>query len=72
MRILILGAGKMGSFFTDLLSFDHEVAVYDNDPQRLRFLYNTQRFISLSEVDAFDPELVINAVSLKFTLQVFD
>lgn len=72
MRILILGAGKMGSFFTDLLSFDHEVAVYDNDPQRLRFLYNTQRFISLNEVDAFDPELVINAVSLKFTLQVFD
>lgn len=62
----------MGSFFTDLLSFDHEVAVYDNDPQRLRFLYNTQRFTSLNEVDAFDPELVINAVSLKFTLQVFD
>ena len=56
MRILILGAGKMGSFFTDLLSFDHEVAVYDNDPQRLRFLYNTQRFTSLDEVDAFNPE----------------
>ena len=48
----------MGSFFTDLLSFDHEVAVYDNDPQRLRFLYNTQRFISLNEVDAFDPECI--------------
>ncbi|MCR5180702.1 MAG: prephenate dehydrogenase/arogenate dehydrogenase family protein [Bacteroidaceae bacterium] len=72
MRILILGAGKMGSFFVDLLSFDHEVAVYDNDPHRLRFLYNTQRFTSLDEVDAFDPELVINAVSLKYTLQVFD
>ena len=65
MRILILGAGKMGSFFTDLLSFDHEVAVYEIDPRRLRFLYNT-------EVDAFNPELVINAVSLKYTLQVFD
>ena len=72
MRILILGAGKMGSFFVDLLSFDHEVAVYDNDPKRLRFLYNTQRFTSIDEVDAFDPELVINAVSLKYTLQVFD
>ena len=24
MKILILGAGKMGSFFVDLLSFDHE------------------------------------------------
>ncbi|GAY26864.1 prephenate dehydrogenase/arogenate dehydrogenase family protein, partial [Prevotella sp. MGM1] len=27
MRILVLGAGKMGSFFLDLLSFDHETAV---------------------------------------------
>lgn len=29
MKILILGAGKMGSFFTDLLSFEHEVAVLE-------------------------------------------
>ncbi|MBO4907474.1 MAG: prephenate dehydrogenase [Bacteroidaceae bacterium] len=72
MRILILGAGKMGSFFVDLLSFDHEVAVFDIDPKKLRFMYNTQRFTSLNEVDAFNPEFVINAVSLKYTLQVFD
>ena len=72
MKILILGAGKMGSFFTDLLSFDHEVAVYDIDPKRLRFMYNTQRFTSMDEIDAFEPELVINAVSLKYTLKVFD
>ena len=62
----------MGSFFTDLLSFDHEVAVYDIDPKRLRFMYNTQRFTSMEEIDAFEPELVINAVSLKYTLKVFD
>ena len=36
MKILILGAGKMGSFFTDLLSFDHEVAVLEKDPKRMR------------------------------------
>ncbi|MGL4780876.1 MAG: prephenate dehydrogenase/arogenate dehydrogenase family protein, partial [Bacteroidales bacterium] len=36
MRILILGAGKMGSFFTDTLCFDHEVALFDLDPKRLR------------------------------------
>lgn len=71
MRILVLGAGKMGSFFVDLLSFDHETAVYDVDPKRLRFMYNTQRFTSLEEVDAFRPELVINAVTLKYTLDVF-
>ena len=71
MRILVLGAGKMGSFFVDLLSFDHETAVYDTDPHRLRFMYNTQRFTELSEIDDFKPELVINAVTLKHTLQVF-
>lgn len=71
MRILILGAGKMGSFFVDLLSFDHETAVYDVDPKRLRFMYNTQRFTKLEEIDEFRPEMVINAVTLKYTLSVF-
>ena len=71
MRILILGAGKMGAFFTDLLSFDHEVAVYEIDVRRLRFMYNTQRFTDKEEIRDFAPELVINAVSLKYTLDVF-
>lgn len=71
MKILILGAGKMGSFFVDLLSFDHETAVYDIAPERLRFMYNTQRFTTLDEIEAFQPELVINAVTLKYTLDVF-
>ncbi|MDO4930597.1 MAG: prephenate dehydrogenase/arogenate dehydrogenase family protein [Bacteroidales bacterium] len=71
MRILILGAGKMGSFFVDLLSFDHTTAVYDVDPKRLRFMYNTERFTALEEVREFKPELVINAVTLKYTLDVF-
>ena len=44
MKILVLGAGKMGSFFIDLRSFDHEVAVYERDPRRMRFTYNCQRF----------------------------
>ena len=72
MKILILGAGKMGAFFVDLLSFDHETAVYDVDPHRLRFMYNTQRFTTLEEIKAFRPDLVINAVTLKYTLAVFD
>ena len=72
MRILVLGAGKMGSFFVDLLSFEHETAVYDVNPKRLRFMYNTQRFTQLGEIDAFKPELVINAVTLKYTLRVFE
>ncbi len=62
----------MGSFFTDLLSFKHECAVYEIDPKRMRFLYNTQRFTTLEEIDEFRPELVINAVTLKYTLSVFE
>ncbi len=72
MRILIIGAGKMGSFFIDLLSFDHEVAVMERDPKRMRFTYNCQRFTTMEEVKAFEPEMVINAVTVKFTLSAFD
>lgn len=72
MRILILGAGKMGSFFVDLLSFDHETAVFDTEPKRLRFMYNTQRFTKYEEIDAFRPEMVINAVTLKATISAFE
>ena len=71
MKILIMGAGKMGSFFIDLLSFEHEVAVYEKDAKRLRFTYNCYRFQSLDEVRDFKPELVINAVTVKYTLSAF-
>lgn len=71
MKILIMGAGKMGSFFIDLLSFDHEVAVYEHDARRMRFTYNCQRFQTLDEVKAFEPELVINAVTVKYTIPAF-
>ncbi len=72
MKILILGAGKMGSFFSDLLSFEHECALYEIDSRRMRFLYNVERFTTLEEIEGFAPDLVINAVSLKFTTAVFD
>lgn len=72
MKILILGAGKMGSFFADVLSFEHEVAIFDTDPQRLRFTFNTLRMTTMDEVEAFRPELLINAVTLKYTIPAFE
>ncbi|MFC2674323.1 MAG: prephenate dehydrogenase/arogenate dehydrogenase family protein, partial [Prevotella melaninogenica] len=72
MKILIMGAGKMGSFFIDLLSFDHEVAAYERNARRLRFTYNCQRFTSLEEVKGFQPELVINAVTVRYTIPAFE
>ena len=71
MKILIMGAGKMGSFFIDLLSFEHEVAVYEKDAKRMRFTYNCQRFTSLDEIKGFAPELVITAVTVKYTIPAF-
>lgn len=61
----------MGSFFIDLLSFEHEVAVYEKDIRRMRFTYNCQRFTDLEEIKQFSPELVINAVTVKYTLPAF-
>lgn len=71
MQILILGAGKMGSFFNDILSFKHETAVYETNPQKLRFVYNTYRFTTLKEIEDFQPQLVINAVTVKYTIEAF-
>ena len=61
----------MGSFFTDILSFQHETAVFDVNPHQLRFVYNTYRFTTLEEIKDFEPELVINAVTVKYTLDAF-
>ncbi|MBO1364189.1 prephenate dehydrogenase [Prevotella sp. A2931] len=72
MKILVMGAGKMGSFFIDLLSFDHEIAVFEKDAKRLRFTYNCYRFQNLEEVKTFLPELVINAVTVKYTIPAFE
>lgn len=72
MKILILGAGKMGTFLTDVLCFDHEVALYDTDTNKLRFVFNTLRFTTLTEVGEFEPELVINCVTLQKTIEAFD
>ena len=71
MKILILGAGKMGSFFCDLLSFNHEVAIFDPDKQKLRFTFNAIRMANTSEIADFAPKLVINAATVKYTIEAF-
>lgn len=72
MKILILGAGKMGTFLTDVLCLQHEVALFDTDPTRLRFVFNTLRMTQYEEIKEFEPELMINCVTLKYTFDAFD
>ncbi|MDO5571005.1 MAG: prephenate dehydrogenase/arogenate dehydrogenase family protein [Bacteroidales bacterium] len=71
MRILILGAGKMGTFFTDALCMQHEVALFDIDQKKLRFVFNTIRITDPKEIEEFNPELVINASTVKYTINAF-
>lgn len=71
MKIVILGAGKMGVFLTDVLCINHEVALFDTDPKKLRFVFNTLRMTELDEVKAFEPDLLINCVTLKYTIDAF-
>lgn len=72
MKILILGAGKMGTFLTDVLCFQHEVALFDTDIKRMRFVFNTLRFTDYEQIKEFNPELVINCVTLKYTISAFE
>ena len=62
----------MGTFLTDCLCIKHEVALFDTNPSRLRFVFNTQRFTQLQEIKAFEPEICINAVTLKYTISAFE
>ena len=72
MRICIVGAGKMGAFLADSMCLLHEVAIYDVDIKRLQYVFNTRRLTTLDELRDFNPELLINAVTLKYTLKTFE
>ena len=61
----------MGIWLTDALCLQHEVAIFDNDIERLKFVFNTRRLTSYDQISEFGPELLINAVTLKFTIDTF-
>ena len=70
-KIVVLGAGKMGSWLVDSLCLDYEVGVVDQDKTRLKYFFNSHRFLSFEEIRDFQPDLLINAVSLHNTIKVF-
>jgi prephenate dehydrogenase len=71
-KILVLGAGRMGAWMVESLCLDYEVAVYDKDKSKLRYLFNTHRMLTHEDVREFEPDMVINAVSLQYTVPVFE
>jgi prephenate dehydrogenase len=72
MKILVVGAGNMGAWLVEALCLDHEVGVFDTDKRKLKFFFNSHRFIKPEEIAAFAPQLMINAVSLQHTFKAFD
>jgi len=72
MKILVIGAGNMGAWFVESLCLEHDVAVYDTNKQKLRYFFNTHRFVSFEQISAFAPALIINAVSLQHTVAAFN
>jgi len=72
MKILILGAGHMGAWLVEELCLDHEVAVYDLDRSKLKYFFQARRFLKPCEAEAFDPALVINAVSIANIQEAFE
>ncbi len=71
MKILVIGAGKMGSWLIESLCLDYEVAAFDLDLTRLKYLFNTVKLVSYEEIREFNPDMVINSVSLEITIPVF-
>ena len=71
MRICIMGAGHMGAWLVEEFCLDHEVAVYDTDRRKLKYFFNVKRLLELSEIKEFEPELMINAVSLRNVYKAF-
>jgi prephenate dehydrogenase len=71
MRIAILGAGHMGSWLAREFSKDHEVAVYDKESNKTSPLADTASLIQLHDLKHWNPELLVNAVSLHQTVQAF-
>ena len=72
MRIVILGAGHMGSWLANELSKEHEVVVYDTNQAKTKHIKNVQIISDLSELSKIKPDLLINAVSLQNTISAFD
>ena len=72
MRIAIVGVGSMGNWFAKTLSWEHELAVYDIDEKKAGSVRNAKVLPSVESLKDFDPDMLLNAVTLSETTKVFD
>ncbi len=72
MKIVIVGAGKMGLWFAKVLAEKNEVAVLSRSEDKLKELKQEKPLRNNEELAKFAPEMVINCVSLQHTTETFD
>lgn len=71
-KIAIIGTGNMGAWIAKKLSEKNSVAVFDLDKSKAEKMKNAKVLSNLSELKEFNPELLINAVSLQNTIKAFN
>ena len=73
MKIAVIGVGHMGSWFAKEFAADgNQIAVFDAEPQRMEGFVGVTVLRELAELEAFAPELLLNAVSIQRTLAAFE
>jgi len=72
MRIAILGVGHMGSWLAGELAEKHKICVYDLDRSKAEKIQPATILREYAELKHFQPEILINAVSLQRTQEAFE
>jgi prephenate dehydrogenase len=72
MKIYVMGLGNMGSWFARSLKQEHAVAGYDKEKSRVEKLKGEIKILNPEELESYEPDLVLNAVTLKDTIEAFE
>jgi prephenate dehydrogenase len=72
MKIAVIGAGHMGSWLIRELARSHDVGVHDLDRARARKTNPGTLLDAPADLGRFQPEMLINAVSLQRTVEAFE
>ncbi len=73
MKIAVIGTGHMGGWFAGELANDGNMtAVFDLDPQKTTALSQCTILEKLPDLEGFEPDLLLNAVSIQHTIEAFN
>jgi len=72
VRIAIVGVGHMGSWLAKELAEQHEICVYDLDRSKAEKIQQATMLREYAELKHFQPEILMNAVSLQRTQEAFE